>query len=288
MKILVVGGHPADMFDHCGGTLFHHIEQGDSVTCISITQGLRVHDEVVYDLFRHDIDKYSQEEIDKIIEERQKVKYAEVVKACGVFGIEDVRFLDYDDEILIVTPEMVSKLATVIREVQPDMVITHWPYQGESFGNHHAVTGQLTLAAITAANGVNFKDHNPACRIAQLVYMLCPWDTTSACYSNTGKAAYPSYYVDVTDVIDKKVKAVHMMGSQKYDTVGYAIKRAEHWNGNFGIKVRLPYAEGFAYEYPEVGKTLTISDYRMWLANADERDLLKNMSNLSATEVKID
>ena len=44
MKILVVGGHPADMFDHCGGTMYHHIQQGDEVVAVSITQGLRTHD----------------------------------------------------------------------------------------------------------------------------------------------------------------------------------------------------------------------------------------------------
>lgn len=46
MKILVIAGHPADMFDHCGGTLLRHIQRGDEVTCVSLTQGLRVHDEV--------------------------------------------------------------------------------------------------------------------------------------------------------------------------------------------------------------------------------------------------
>ena len=31
LTILVVGGHPADVFDHCGGTMAHHIQQGDNV-----------------------------------------------------------------------------------------------------------------------------------------------------------------------------------------------------------------------------------------------------------------
>ena len=287
MKILVVGGHPADMFDHCGGTMYHHIQQGDEVVAVSITQGLRTHDEVIYDLFRYDIDKYTQEEVDKIIEERQQVKYKEVVKACNLFGINDVRFLNCDDEILTLSADMVSKLASLIREVQPDMVIAHWPYQGDTFSNHHAVTGQVTLAAVTAAQSVNFNEKHPAAHVAQVVFMLSTHDITPGCFSMIGKAAHPAYYVDVTDVMDLKVKAVTMMGSQKYDIEGYSKKRAEHWNGNFGVRVRLPYAEAFAFQWPEVGKTLNISDYRMWLANADEKDLLKNMSNLSAQDVEI-
>ena len=40
LTILVVGGHPADVFDHCGGTLAHHVAQGDRVVCLALTQGL--------------------------------------------------------------------------------------------------------------------------------------------------------------------------------------------------------------------------------------------------------
>lgn len=287
LKILVVAGHPADMFDHCGGTLLHHIEQGDEVVCVSITQGLRIHDEVVSDMFRHSIANYSEEEINRVLAERQKVKYSETVSACALFGIADVRFLDYDDEILTVTSEMISKLAAVIREVQPELVITHWPYQFDTFSNHHAVTGQLTLAAVTAASGVNFKDHHQACRIAQVAFMLCPADTGANCMTNAGRIAYANFYVDVSEVVDKKVRAIHMMKSQKYDITGYAKKVTEQWNGNLGIRVRLPYAEGFAIEYPEVGKTIPVSDHRKWLAHADERELLERQSSLEAVDVSL-
>lgn len=287
LKILVVAGHPADMFDHCGGTLLHHIEDGDSVTCVSITQGLRIHDEVVSDMFRHNIGQYTQEQIDEIIAERQKVKYKEAVDACAIFGIKDVRFLDYDDEILTVSPAMISKLAAVIREIQPDLIITHWPYQYDTFSNHHAVTGQLCLAAITAASGVSFKDKHDACRVAQVAFMLCPQDTAASCMTNSGKTAYASYYVDVTDVVDKKIQGIYTMKSQKYDIDGYAKKTTEQWNGNFGVRVRAAYAEGFALELPEVGRKIPVSDHRRWLAKADERELLERCSGLQGIDVEL-
>ena len=288
MKILVIAGHPADMFDHCGGTLLHHIEQGDSVTCVSLTQGLRVHDEVIYDLFRFHIDDYTSEQIEQIIEERQKVKYKEAIDACALFGITDVHFLDYDDEILTLNSGMVSKVAKFIRQVQPDLVITHWPYQHDTFSNHHAVTGQIALTAVTASRSVNFEDRHPAAHVAQVAFMLCPADTTSYVLTNKGKAAYPSFYVDVSDVVDKKVKAIAMMKSQKYNTENYAYKTTEQWNGNFGQKVRLPYAEAFAFEYPEIGRTISVSDHRMWLANGDEGEHLYNQSQLLAIDVELD
>lgn len=288
MKIMVIAGHPADMFDHCGGTLYHHIQDGDEVTCVALTQGLRIHDEVIYDLFRHDIGKYTQEQIDQIVQERQKVKYGEAVEACALFGIKDIRFLDYDDELLTLNATVVSRLAKVIREVQPDLVITHWPHQYDTFSNHHAVTGQIALSAVTAASSVNFEDPNPACVVAQVAFMLCPADVSSCCYTNNGNTCYASYFVDVTDVVDLKVKAVNMMKSQKYNTRGYAKKTTHNWNGFFGEHIRVPYAEGFAFEFPEVGRKLPVSEHRIWLAQADERDLLRAVGNLAAMDVEIE
>lgn len=288
MKILVIAGHPADMFDHCGGTLLHHIDAGDSVTCISITQGLRVHDEVIHDLLRNGADKYTDEEIAAICSERQRVKYSEALAACALFGIDDVRFLDYDDEILTVTPEMISKLADVIRKVHPDLVITHWPYQGTMFSNHHAVTGQLTMAALTAASGVNFKSKEPAARVAQVAFMLCPADVRVDNVLAGANVAYASYYVEVTDVVDRKVKALQLMRSQKYDTKGYPQKTTEQWNGNFGARISAAYAEGFALLQPEVGHTIPVSPYRRWLAKSDEHELLERRGGLQALDVELD
>lgn len=287
MKILVVAGHPADMFDHCGGTLYHHIQQGDSVTCVTLTQGLRVHDEVIFDMYRNKTSPISDEEMERVCQERQEVKYKEVLDACKLFGIEDIRFLSYDDEILLPSnAEMVSKLAAVIREVHPDILITHWPFQGGGISNHHAVTGQLTEYAITAASTINFKDDNPSARIMRVFYMLCPADVTAVGAYDEGKMARITHFVDVSDVVDLKVKAIAMMKSQKYDIPGYAKKVTEYWNGNFGFRVRLPYAEGFA-SGPEVSKLLPIPDDNIYRALASEEELLRRQSDLSGIDVEV-
>jgi len=291
MKILVIAGHPADMFDHCGGTLMHHIQQGDEVVCASITQGLRVHDEVIYDLFRSEAAAtMPQEELDALLKERQRVKYGEVIEACHMFGIQDIRFLDYDDEILSVTPEMISKVAQLIREVRPELLITHWPYQGDTFSNHHAVTGQLALAGATAAHGINFKQNVPSWNVTQIAYMICPADFRSTVISNHGRTAHISYYVDVTDVAEIKVKALKCMHSQKYDTPGYGEKVLEMWSGNLGMTARVGYAEAFAVEHPEVGRTIPVSDHLKWMAHGDEREILERISDMhgSKTAHKLD
>lgn len=278
MKILVIAGHPADMFDHCGGTLLHHIQHGDSVTCVSLTQGLRVHDEVISDVFRNHIQEYTKAQIEQLQQERLRVKYAEVIKACGLFGIEDVRFLNYDDEILTLNAEIISKTSKLIREVHPNILITHWPYQYGGIDNHHAVTGKIALAAKTAASSVNFEDRQPAARIAQTFFMLSPHDCSSFALLGSDQLAHATLYVDVSDVAELKIKALETMASQKYNIPGYARRTVERWAGTFGTRVRLPYAEAFAAEGPEVSELLPVSEYRMWLSTADEHAILESYS----------
>ena len=284
MKIMLVAGHPADMFDHCGGTLYRHIQSGDTVTCVSLTQGLRVHDEVIEDVFRHRINEFSKEEVEKIIEERQRVKYAEVLEACAIFGISDVRFLSYDDEILL--PDnmvVINKLAKLIRDTRPDLIITHWPWEGGIRANHHGITGQITNTAIHVASSVNYEDRQPAWKTPQKIYMLSPWDTTDTGLHSHGYTCWCNYFVDITDVIDMKVKACATMRSQKYDLPGYAKKVAESWYGGFGTLIRAPYAEGFHIPYAEVGEMLPeIGTYKKWLKEANETEVLRNRGNLSA------
>jgi len=47
LRILVIGAHPADIFDQSGGTMAHHVKRGDWVGALILTHGARIHDEVV-------------------------------------------------------------------------------------------------------------------------------------------------------------------------------------------------------------------------------------------------
>ena len=62
LKLLAIMAHPADTFDHCGGTLCHHAEKGDDVTVVGVLKGFRVHDEVVADKLRVSGGEYSEKQ----------------------------------------------------------------------------------------------------------------------------------------------------------------------------------------------------------------------------------
>ena len=48
IRVLCVGGHPADTFDSAGGTLAHHAQAGDSVTVVALTAGRQELDQVSF------------------------------------------------------------------------------------------------------------------------------------------------------------------------------------------------------------------------------------------------
>src|SRR5262245_62050626 len=65
LRILVIGAHPADVFDQSGGTMAHHIQRGDWVGCVVVTTGVRVHDKVVTDQMQKSKEVPAAEELKK-------------------------------------------------------------------------------------------------------------------------------------------------------------------------------------------------------------------------------
>ena len=286
MRILVVGGHPADTFDHCGGTMAHHVRLGDSVTCLALTQGLRVHDEIVSDVFRFGTKDYSKEEIDRICAEREQVKLDEVKFAYALFGITDVRSLRYDDKLLLVTPELIDAVAKVIREVKPELLITHYPMSSGNTIDHHGNAAKIAIAAAGLAGTVDFEDPNPAWRVADVAFMLNSSDTMAFNALSGQNTAIANYFVDVTDVADIKVKALDVMRSQQYEGM-YARKVIECENGIFGLYTRVPYCEAFMLNKPVVSDKIYISEHWLSRANEPEKDIMNRDFKISAAFVPL-
>ena len=106
------------------------------------------------------------------MQKQAKVKHAEAVEAAGILGITDVRFLNHDDSVLLVTDELVQAVARVIRDVRPHIVITHYPLEEGGVASHHGNTGKITLYAIQAAGNVWSGDPNPGYRVAQVFFTV--------------------------------------------------------------------------------------------------------------------
>ncbi len=269
LTVLVIGGHPADVFDHCGGTLAHHVQRGDRVVCLALTQGLRMHDSVISEKYRDGIPESERAEFEKTLQEREKVKNQETLDACACFGIEDVRFLSFDDNVLLETVPIIEAVAAVIRDVKPNIIITHYPFEDGGVGNHHATTAKIVSHARTLAGRVDFKTSTPGWRVAQMFYMIASPLTQSLGLLGAMNAPFLPIYVDITDVIDKKVKALNCMVSQQYGG-SYAIKRTEVNEGTYGHHMRTAYCEAFVPTHPDFYHVLPVSQQRLDWANEQE------------------
>ena len=270
LKLLVVGAHPADAFDNAGGTCLHHTMQGDSVTAAILTAGTRIHDEVISDEMRQRESIPQGKDLEDLMDERSVVKRREVEEACAIMGIHDVRFLGRDDYIQLVKEETIRDIARLIRDVRPDIIITHYPFDNGGYADQHAITGQCVLHASWVANTVDPGDPNPQHRVAQIFFMGFPSSFIRSSAMFREFSGHCQVYVDVSDVIELKVKALDRMRSQQYGGE-CAWKRVEAVEGSAGFAVSLPYAEPFIVAYADVHHTLPVSDFRLETANEVEK-----------------
>lgn len=74
LRILVVGAHPADVFDQSGGTMAHHTARGDWVGCIVLTHGARIHDKVICDQMAHETEIPPADQLVPLMASRADVK----------------------------------------------------------------------------------------------------------------------------------------------------------------------------------------------------------------------
>ncbi|WP_425397631.1 PIG-L deacetylase family protein [Aeoliella sp.] len=250
LTILVVGAHPADVFDQCGGTMAHHVARGDRVYCAVMTTGVRVHDKVISDDMEHAVSVPEAEKLNAMMEERSKVKQAEVVKACGILGIResDVFFLGADDAVLLVNEPMIRKIARLIRTLRPDILLTHLPNENGGYGSAHATTGQIVMYAKSFAGGVDPGDTNPPHKVTQVFFFGQGSAAERTHLSSSEGGFYNDVFVDITDMAEKKVACFDALESQGYNGP-YARKRIETCDGAFGRQIGMAYAEGFISLY---------------------------------------
>jgi 4-oxalomesaconate hydratase len=275
--ILSIGAHPADIFDQSGGAMAHHVSRGDRVACVVLTHGARVHDKVISDEMHHRDQVPDASELLKLMAERSDVKAEEVRRACQILGVEEIYFFGADDSILLVTAETVRQLARLLRELRPDVILTHFPREGDGLTNPHAVAGQIVLHAIQSAGSVDPGDRNPPHRVAQVFF----FGTGAAAIPRTVWQSEGGYYndlfIDITDVIDKKLAAIDCLESQGYGGL-YARKRIEASDGAFGMAGGAAYAEGFITMNAETHYFLPVTEYALAAARASDHENMTRRS----------
>ncbi len=278
LRLLSIGAHPADVFDQSGGAMAHHASRGDYVGCVVLTHGARVHDKVVSNDMFHRDRVPNGAELDSLMHDRADVKAAEVRAACKILGVTDIHFFGADDAVLMVSEEVVRRLAKLLREIRPDIILTHFPKEGDGLTNPHAITGQIVMRSIALANSVDPGDRNPPHRIAQVFYFgigaaqtpRSIWDSEGGCYNNV--------FIDITDVVDKKLAALDCLASQGYGGA-YARKRIETSDGAFGKAGFCSYAEGFIKPDADTHHFLPVTEHALKVARCSDHEIMELYSH---------
>lgn len=236
-NILVFSAHAADFCSRAGGTIIKHIENGQSVHIIDLTFGET-----------GESAQYWNSAVNPTVEECKSIRKSEAQKAAATMGAT-IEFMDYDDYPLIITRERIKELSYKIQEHRPVTILTHW--KRDPFNEDHAVTAHAVIRAVTSAtvpgNQIGVKPH---------MFTDIFFFESTVPYTEFNEFQI-DHYIDITDVYDKKVKALECFASQPFLVEyykKYALQRgvqAAGWTKNNDIV----YAEGFKRYVPWVGDT---------------------------------
>jgi LmbE family N-acetylglucosaminyl deacetylase len=192
-RVLVVTAHPDDVDFGASGTVATLVAAGVSVTYCVVTDG---------DAGGFDPD-VPRSQIPGI-------RRREQVSAAAAVGVDDVRFLGYKDGELTVTHELRRDITRVIRQVQPERVMTmspirNWDRIGASHPDHMAAA-EATVQAIYPDARNQFA--HPSLMNDE---GLGEWHVAELWMFGSPT---PNTYVDVTDHIEDKLKALRAHVSQ--------------------------------------------------------------------------
>lgn len=192
--ILCVAAHPDDL-EFCGaGAVAKWASEGSNVYYLILTDGSKGSED-------------PKVSASKLI----KTRRVEQEEAAKVLGVKKVFFLDFVDGELENTLELRREIVKIIRQVQPDTVLTMDPTMvfDQKFGfiNHpdHRNAGQATLDAVFpfARNSRTFAEH--------LKEGLKPHKVSEVLLINFSNA---NFFVDISGTLNKKLKALACHKSQ--------------------------------------------------------------------------
>jgi LmbE family N-acetylglucosaminyl deacetylase len=191
-RVLLVVAHPDDADFAAAGTVAIWVDQGIDVSYCLVTDG---------DAGGHDL-TVPREQIPAL-------RRAEQTAAAKEIGVDDLVWLGYPDGQVTVSLGLRRDIARVIRQIRPQRVLSPSPERSYErvYASHpdHLAVGEATLCAVypDARNPFAFPElaaEGLQAHMVDEVWMMAPPD--------------PDTFVDVTEVLDRKVAALRAHVSQ--------------------------------------------------------------------------
>jgi 4-oxalomesaconate hydratase len=235
-SLLIVSAHAADFVWRAGGAAAAYAAAGARVTIACLSYGERGESAR---LWRQGLG----------LAEIKQARRAEAERAAGVLGGE-LRTFDAGDYPLTETPGLLDALVGLYREVRPAVVLTHC--DADPYNFDHPMAYQLAMKAriLAQAAGVH-----PGEQVlgAPPVFCFEPHQSEMCGFK-------PDLLLDITEVWDRKLEAMHMMAGQEHLWQYYTdvaarrgVQLVRNSSANLGHKTA---AKGEAYQrvYPSVSR----------------------------------
>ena len=219
MNVLAIGCHPDDLEIACAGTLRKYVEQGANVYMCHVANGDQGHVIIEPDGLR-------------IIRTKEAENAGTIIGAKQVFNLDvsDMCVNRHNQEVL-------DAVADIVRFAKPDVIITH---NCDDYMQDHIETSHLAVNG-SFCSGLSHRprQYKPFNSFVPVFFM----DTVA------GVNFQPTHYVNITDQIDIKMKALNCHESQlkwmlEHDNIDFAdmVRTCSKYRG---YQCGVTYAEGF-------------------------------------------
>jgi 4-oxalomesaconate hydratase len=233
--LLVIGAHSADFVWRAAGTIALVVSQGGSANVVALSYGERGESGELW--------KEPGQTVDNV----KRVRHEEAVSAAAVVGAT-FRCLDLGDYPLNITDAALNQLVALFQELQPQIVLTHAPV--DPFNPDHPVASQAVQKARLLAAGAG---------VASAFKRIIPPDLYFFEPHQPELSKFvPNTFVDITPVMDRKLRAMQAMQAQGYLQSYYtelAARRGNHARRISGVE-DVKYAEALQRTLPWVVKNL--------------------------------
>jgi len=219
VDLLAIFPHPDDAELTCGGTLLKSARQGYRTGVVDLSEGEMASRGTV------------------------ELRMEEAARAASILQVSVRENLRMPDSGLANVPETRLAVARVIRRLRPSIVITTAP---SPFGRHpdHRVCAELVRDACFVAGLKMIEPELPAHRPRKVLHSI------------TYREDYlkPTFVVDVSDVMDEKLRAVGTYASQfegatqageVYPNGEPLLDIIRHQAAHYGSLIRVKYGEPF-------------------------------------------
>lgn len=234
-NLLVVGAHSADFVWRAGGTIATITSQGGKATVIALSYGERGESGELW------------KEPGQTVENVKRIRDQEASAAAQAVGAT-FKCFDLGDYPLVITDAALELLINLFRDLQPDIVLTHTPV--DPFNPDHPVASQAVQKARLLASGAG---------VASAFKRIIPSDLYFFEPHQPELCEFmPNTFIDITPVVDQKIKAMQAMKSQSYLQAYYtelASRRGNHARRISGME-EIKYAEALQRTLPWVVTSL--------------------------------